>query len=89
MMKKDYVMILKNLIDINFWINIYMGLKQSKSCATENMKQKKELDIEEKTRTDMLLFNTLKDVIERVKKLEETKSDKIYYKLPNMTLCNY
>ena len=43
-----------------------MGLKQSKSCATENMKQIKELDIEDKTRTDMLLFNTLKDVIDRV-----------------------
>ena len=59
-----------------------MGLKQSKSCASENMKQIKELDIEEKTRTDILLFNTLKDVIERVEKLEETKSDKIDYKFP-------
>ena len=66
-----------------------MGLKQSKSCATENMKQIKELDIEEKTRTDMLLFNTLKDVIDRVEKLEETKSDKIYYKLPAVNLCSY
>ena len=66
-----------------------MGSKTSKTTATENMKQIKELDINEKTRTDMLLFNTLKDVIERVEKLEETKSDKIYYKLPPMTLCNY
>ena len=66
-----------------------MGLKQSKSCATENMKQIKALDIEEKTRTDILLFNTLKDVIERVEKLEETKSDKIYYKLPAVDLCSY
>ena len=66
-----------------------MGSKSSKSCATENMKQIKELDIDEKTKTDILLFNTLKDVIERVEKLEETKSDKIYYKLPPMTLCNY
>ena len=41
------------------------------------MKQVKELDIEEKTRADMLLFNTLKDIIERVEKLEETKSDKL------------
>ena len=32
-----------------------MGLKQSKSCATENMKQIKELDLEEKTRTDILV----------------------------------
>ena len=66
-----------------------MGLKQSRSCATENMKQIKELDIEEKTRTDMLLFNTLKDVIDRVEKLEETKSDKIYFKLPAVNLCSY
>ena len=36
------------------------------------MKQKKELNIEGKARTDILLFNTLKDVIERVEKLEET-----------------
>ena len=53
------------------------------------MKQIKELDINEKTRTDILLFSTLKDVIERVEKLEETKNDKIYYKLPPVTLCNY
>ena len=53
-----------------------MGSKTSKSTATENTKQIKELDIEEKTRTDISLFNTLKDVIERVEKLEETKSDK-------------
>ena len=44
----------------------YTGSTSSKSSATENMKQIKELDINEKTRTDMLLFNTLKDVIERV-----------------------
>ena len=66
-----------------------MGLKHSKSCATENMKKIEDLDIEEKTRTDMLLFNTLKDVIDRVEKLEETKSDKIYYKLPAVHLCSY
>ena len=66
-----------------------MGLKQFKSCATENMKQIKELDIEEKTRTDILLFNTLKDCIERIEKLEETKSDKIYYQLPSVNLCSY
>ena len=53
-----------------------MGAKSSKSCATENMKQIKELDINEKTKTDILLFNTLKDVINRVERLEETKSDK-------------
>ena len=66
-----------------------MGSKTSKNTATENMQQIKELDINEKTKTDILLFNTLKDIIQRVEHLEETKSDKIYYKLPNLTLCNY
>ena len=70
-------------------IKYIMGSKSSKSCATENMTQIKELNIEEKTRTDILLFNTLKDVIERVERLEETKSDTIYYRLPPVSFCNY
>ena len=65
-----------------------MGLKKSKSCATKNMKQIRELNIEEKTRTDMLLFNTSKDVINRVEILEEKKSDKMMYRLP-VQICNY
>ena len=66
-----------------------MGAKSSKSTASENMKQIKELGINEKTITDILLFNTLKDCIERIEKLEEAKSDKIYYKLPAINLCSY
>ena len=66
-----------------------MGSKSSKSTASENMKQIKELDINEKTKTYILLFNTLKDCIERIEKLEETKSNKIYYKLPAINLCSY
>ena len=74
----------------NIRIIIYrMGVKSSKSCASENMKQIRELDINEKTKTDILLFNTLQDVIERVDKLEETKSDKLVYKLPAINLCSY
>ena len=66
-----------------------MGGKASKSCASENMKQIKEFDINEKAKTDIFLFNTLKDVTERVEKLEETKSDKFVYKLPAINLCSY
>ena len=66
-----------------------MGSETSKSCATENMKQIRELDINEKSQTDILLFNALKDCVERIEKLEETKSDKIYYKLPAINLCSY
>ena len=66
-----------------------MGSKSSKSSATENMKQIKDLDINEKTKTDVLVFNTLQDCIERIEKLEETKSDKFVYKLPAINLCSY
>ena len=66
-----------------------MGSKTSKYSASENMKQIKELDINEKTKTDILLFNTLKDCIDRIEKLEETKSDKFVYKLPAIKLCSY
>ena len=66
-----------------------MGSKSSKSSATENMKQIKKLDINEKIKPDILLFNTLKDFMERIEKLEETKSDKLYYKLPAINLCSY
>ena len=52
------------------------------------MKQIKELDINEKTKTDILRFNTLRDCIERIEKLEETKSDKIMCRLP-VQICNY
>ena len=66
-----------------------MESRTSKSCATEYLKQVKGPDIEEKTRTDILLFNTLKDVTNRAEILEEKKSDKIYYKLQSANLCNY
>ena len=53
------------------------------------MKQIKEHYVEKKTRTDISSFNTLKDVIERVEKLEKTKSDKLVYKLPAINLSSY
>ena len=44
-----------------------MGAKSSKSSATENMKQIKELDINEKTKTDILLFNLWKMLLKELK----------------------
>ena len=52
------------------------------------MKQMKELDINKK-QEQTYFFNTLKDVIARVEKLEETKSDNVYYKLPGVNVCSY
>ena len=51
-----------------------MGSKSSKPADTDYMKQIKELDINEKTKTDVLLFNSIKECIDRIEKLEETKS---------------
>ena len=66
-----------------------MGSKSSKPTDTDYMKQIKELDINEKTKTDILLFNSIKECISRIEKLEETKSDKLVYKLPAVNLCSY
>ena len=65
-----------------------MGSKSSKPAETDYMKQIKELDINEKTKTDVLLFNSIKECIDRIEKLEETKSDKLVYKLPAVNLIN-
>ena len=53
------------------------------------MKNIEELDLNEKTRTDTILFNTLKDYVERIERSEQPKNDKIHYKLPPASLCNY
>ena len=66
-----------------------MGSNTFKSSASENMKQIKGLDIEEKNKNSDFVFNTLQDVIEKVEKLEETTSDKIYYNFPPASLWNY
>ena len=66
-----------------------MGSKSSKPTDTDYMKQINELDINEKTKTDILLFNSIKECISRIEKLEETKSDKLVYKLPAVNLCSY
>ena len=66
-----------------------MGSKSSKPADTDYMKQIKELDINEKTKTDVLLFNSIKECIDRIEKLEETKSDRLVYKLPAINFCSY
>ena len=66
-----------------------MGSKSSKPTDTDYMKQIKELDINEKPKTDVPLFNGIKECISRIEKLEETKNDKSVYKLPARNLCCY
>ena len=49
-------MILKKLIDIHFQLNIYMGSKSYESCASENMKQREELDINEPNKNRCIIM---------------------------------
>ena len=66
-----------------------MGSKRSRPKENNYMEEIKELDINEKTKTDVLLFNSIKECINRIEVLEEKKSDKLVYKLPAINLCSY
>ena len=45
-----------------------------------------ELDI---SKIDKLQIKTIKEIAERIKQIEDKKSDKIMYKLPAINLCSY
>ena len=66
-----------------------MGNKQStveNSCIQELSKiNEEELDI---SRIDKIALKTIKNLSERVEKLEREKQNKILYKLPNLQFCN-
>ena len=69
-----------------------MGSKISKSDNENDcMNQIKninedELDI---SNIDKLQIKVLKEMIKELKEVKDRKSDKIYYKLPPVNLCNY
>ena len=62
-----------------------MGSKQSKSTATENMKQIKELNVNEKQEQICYYLRLEKMLLKEL----ETNSDKIYYTPPTINLCSY
>ena len=66
-----------------------MGNKHStveNSCIQELSKiNEEELDI---SRIDKLQIKAIKEMTERIKQIEDKKSDKILYKLP-VQICNY
>ena len=66
-----------------------MGSKQStvkNTCMEEiNNINEEDLDI---SRIDKLQIKAIKEMAERMKQIEDKKSDKIMYKLP-VQICNY
>ena len=67
-----------------------MGSKQStvkNTCMEEiNNINEDELDI---SNIDKLQIKAIKEIAERIKQIEEKKSDRIMYKLPAVNLCSY
>ena len=67
-----------------------MGSKQStvkNTCMEEiNNINEDDLDI---SNIDKLQIKAIKEMAERIKQIEDKKSDKIMYKLPAINLCSY
>ena len=65
-----------------------MGNSNS-SVETDYLEQIKKIDEDEKTRTDVLLIKSVKELVARVEKLEKEKQKKRIYQLPKLQLCNW
>ena len=67
-----------------------MGSKQStvkNNCMEElNNIDENNLDI---SNIDRLQIKTIKEISNKLKEIEENKSDRIMYKLPAVNLCSY
>ena len=69
-----------------------MGSSQSKKNDENNyLNQIEEVIIDDLdlNKIDTLQMKAIKQLIEKVKKLEEKKSDRMIYKLPAINLCSY
>ena len=65
-----------------------MGNSNS-SVENNYLEQIKKIDEDEKTRTDVLLIKSVKELVARVEKLEKEKQNKLIYQLPKLQLCNW
>ncbi len=65
-----------------------MGNSNS-SVENDYLEQIKKIDEDKKTRTDVLLIKSVKELVGRVEKLEKEKQNKLIYQLPKLQLCNW
>ena len=65
-----------------------MGNSNS-SVENDYLERIKKIDEDEKTRTDVLLIKSVKELVGRVEKLEKEKQNKLIYQLPKLQLCNW
>ena len=67
-----------------------MGSKQStvKNTCMEEISNINENDLDI-SNIDKLQIKAIKEITERIKQIEDKKSDRIMYKLPAVNLCSY
>ena len=63
--------------------------KSNSSVENDYLEQIKKIDEDEKTRTDVSLIKSVKELVGRVEKLEKEKQNKLIYQLPKLQLCNW
>ena len=68
---------------------LYTMGNSNSSVETDYLEQIKKIDEDEKTRTDVLLIKSIKELVARVEKLEKEKQNKLIYQLPKLQLCNW
>ena len=71
------------------YIYIYTMGNSNSSVENDYLEQIKKIDEDEKTRTDVLLIKSVKELVGRVEKLEKEKQNKLIYQLPKLQLCNW
>ena len=67
-----------------------MGNSNS-NVETSSIDKTNDIDVEQLdvSNIDKLQLNAIKQMSERLEKLEKVKSDKLIYKLPALNLCSY
>jgi len=68
---------------------IYAMGNSNSSVENDHLEQIKKIDEDEKTRTNVLLIKSVKELVGRVEKLEKDKQNKLIYQLPKLQLCNW
>ena len=68
-----------------------MGSSGSKPSENSYMEQIKSINIDDLdlSKIDALQLKVFKEMIDKLEKVEQRKSDKIMYKLPAINLCSY
>ena len=64
-----------------------MGNSGSKDEETNEIKAVQEMDENELSSKDKMFKKAIVEIYEELKKVKVSKSDKIFYKLPAITLC--